>query len=228
MNIEVSSLCKSYKKRLVLQNVSFKAQSGDIIGIAGGNGSGKSTLLSILAGSGKADSGAFLLDGRDLFKDRKSFSSSIGYVPQNTVLFEELSGKDNLRLWYSKEELEKALCSQGILSLLDLQSFMNKNVAAMSGGMKKRLSIACALSKNPGLLLLDEPSSALDLACKEKLYQWYKAFAQKGGIIILVTHDPQELQLCSKTFVLKDNLLLPYKYSGDTKDLIHFFQEEGE
>ena len=75
MNIEVSSLCKSYKKRLVLQNVSFKAQSGDIIGIAGGNGSGKSTLLSILAGSGKADSGAFLLDGRDLFKDRKSFSS---------------------------------------------------------------------------------------------------------------------------------------------------------
>ena len=227
MTVEVCSLCKSYKKRLVLDNLSLTAQSGQIIGVVGGNGSGKSTLLSILAGACRADSGTFLLDGTDLFNNKKLLSSAVGYVPQNTILFEELSGRDNLRLWYSKQELEKALCSNGILSLLDLQPLMNKTVSKMSGGMKKRMSIACAVAHNPSILLLDEPSSALDLACKEKLYDWYKQFVSNGGIIILATHDVQELELCTKTFVLKNKALFPYNYSGDVRELIQFFEQDG-
>ncbi len=223
MTIEVDSLSKSYKKRTVLQNISFTAQSGQIIGIAGGNGSGKSTLLSILAGVCHADSGSFLLDGEDLFKEKNRNSSCVGYVPQNTVLFEELTGKDNLLLWYNKDQLETSLSSNGILSLLELEPFMNKTVSKMSGGMKKRLSIACALAKNPKILLLDEPSGALDLSCKQKLYEWYKDFASQGGIIIISTHEVQELELCTKVFVLKDASLVPYNYSGDVQNLIHFF-----
>lgn len=226
MTIEVNSLFKSYKKRAVLQNISFTAQSGQIIGIAGGNGSGKSTLLSILAGVCRADSGSFLLDGEDLFKNKSLNNSSVGYVPQNTVLFEELSGTDNLRLWYSKEELESSLKSNGILSLLDLQPFMNKTVSKMSGGMKKRLSIACALARNPQILLLDEPSGALDLACKQKLYEWYKDFASHDGIIIISTHEVQELELCTNTFVLKGSSLVPFDYSGDVQSLIQLFEQD--
>ena len=227
MILKISSLYKSYKKRLVLENLSLQAQDGDIIGIAGGNGSGKSTLLSVLAGTCRADSGSFFLDEKDLFKNKKALSSCIGYVPQNTVLFEELTGTDNLKLWYSKNQLQDALRSDGILSLLELEPFMDKPVSKMSGGMKKRLSIACALANNPKVLLLDEPSGALDLVCKENLYGWYKSFASAGGIIILATHDVQELELCTKTFVLKNTSFLPYKFSGDVKDLIKFFEQDG-
>lgn len=226
MTIEVNSLFKSYKNRVVLQDISFTAQSGQIIGIAGGNGSGKSTLLSILAGVCRADSGSFLLDGEDLLKNKSLSNFSVGYVPQNTVLFEELSGTDNLRLWYSKEELESSLESNGILSLLDLKPFMNKIVSKMSGGMKKRLSIACALARNPQILLLDEPSGALDLACKQKLYEWYKDFASHGGIIIISSHEVQELELCTNTFVLKGSSLVPFDYSGDVQSLIQLFEQD--
>lgn len=227
MILKINSLYKSYKKRLVLENLSLQAQMGDIIGIAGGNGSGKSTLLSVLAGTCRADSGSFFLDEQDLFKNKKALSSCIGYVPQNTVLFEELTGTDNLKLWYSKNQLQDALRSEGILSLLELEPFMNKPVSKMSGGMKKRLSIACALANNPKVLLLDEPSGALDLVCKEKLYSWYESFAAAGGIIILATHDVQELELCTKIFILKNTSLLPYKFSGDVKELIQFFEQDG-
>ena len=228
MNIKIDSLYKSYKKRLVLENLSFVAQAGDIIGIAGGNGSGKSTLLSVLAGTSQSDSGCFYLDETDLLKNNKLLSASVGYVPQNTILFEELSGTDNLRLWYSKQELETALKSDGILSLLELEPFMSKPVSKMSGGMKKRLSIACAVAHAPKILLLDEPSGALDLSCKQKLYSWYKNFAEQGGIIILATHDVQELELCSRIFVLKDTSLVPYNFSGDVQALINFFEQDGE
>ena len=88
MKLEIQSLCKSYKKRSILENLCFEAESGEIIGIAGGNGCGKSTLLSVLAGVSSPDSGSFLVDGVDLFKNKKQLSSVIGYVPQNPVLFD--------------------------------------------------------------------------------------------------------------------------------------------
>lgn len=227
MNIRINALYKSYKKKHVLENLSFNAKSGDIIGIAGSNGSGKSTLLSVLAGTSRSDSGSFYLNETDLFKNPKLLSSSVGYVPQNTVLFEELSGTDNLRLWYSKYELETALQSDGILSILELEPFMSMRVSKMSGGMKKRLSIACAAAHAPKILLLDEPSGTLDLPCKQKLYSWYKSFTAQGGIIILATHDIQEIKLCTKIFVLKDKSLVPYDFTGDAQNLISFLEQDG-
>ena len=227
MKLEILSLCKSYKKRSVLENISFEAESGEIIGIVGGNGCGKSTMLSILAGVSSPDSGSFNVNGVDLFKNKKNLSSVIGYVPQNPVLFEELSGKDNLYLWYDKKTLETALSQDGLLSMLEIKPFMDKTVSKMSGGMKKRISIACAVSAKPEILLLDEPSSALDLPCKEKLYGWYKKYTAGGGTIIVATHDTRELELCTKVFVLKNNRLSPYNYTGNINELAGYFEQDG-
>lgn len=214
----VENIKKNYGKKTVLDGISFNAEKGTCVGILGTNGSGKSTLLSILAGIQKCDSGKFSYNDIDLLNDTKKRSGIVGYVPQNTPLLEELSAQDNLRLWYSAEEMEKSL-SAGVLTMLGIKDFLKVPVCKMSGGMKKRLAIGCAVAHNPKILLLDEPSAALDLVCKERISNYLLDFKEQGGIIILATHDVQELPLCDKLYILKSGVLEDYQYDGNVHRL---------
>lgn len=216
---KVSHVKKCYKKKEILKDVSFSFEQGECIGILGPNGCGKSTLLTILAGVLKADAGEFMLDEQDLIKNHKLRHRILGYVPQGVPLMEELSAWDNLRLWYDKEELEKELES-GVCHMLGIHEFLKTPVHRMSGGMKKRVSIACSIANHPKLLLLDEPSAALDLICKEQIYEYLKQFKSQGGTILLITHDAEELRLCNKWYLLKDGCLVPYEYQGDIHELV--------
>lgn len=218
--MEIKRIKKSYGKNQVLKDISFEAKNGECIGILGGNGSGKSTLLSILAGVLKGDGdGSFIVDGANLIKDEKKRIGIVGYVPQNTPLFEELTACDNLRLWYEKEDMEREL-KDGVLAMLGIGDFLKVTVSRMSGGMKKRLAIGCSVAQNPKILLLDEPTAALDLVCKERISNYLKDFKASGGIIILSTHDIQELELCDKLFILKGGTLTPFKYDGNVHHLV--------
>ncbi len=212
--MELKNIKKRYGKREVLKDISLKVNKGKCIGILGGNGSGKSTLLSILAGVQKPNGGIFGYEGTDLFKNKKKRSFCVGYVPQNTPLLEELTAYDNLRLWYETDKLKSELGS-GVLSKLGIPSFLNVTVAKMSGGMKKRLAIGCAVAHEPEILLLDEPSAALDLVCKENISGYLLDFKQKNGTIILATHDISELDICDELYILKDGILTPYTFDGD-------------
>ncbi len=217
--MKIASIKKSYQKNCILKNITFSAKDGQCIGILGGNGSGKSTLLGILAGILKADDGSFTYYGDDLLKDAKKRSRLLGYVPQNTPLLEELSAKDNLSLWYDSHELTKEL-SQGVLGMLGIGDFLKTPVYKMSGGMKKRLAIGCAVANNPKILLLDEPSAALDLICKTRISNYLEQFKKQGGIILLATHDVQELPLCDQLFILKNGVLNPFVYDGNVNRLV--------
>ena len=139
MKIEVSNIKKSYShgKKHVLKNASFDAVSGQCVGILGTNGCGKTTLLSILAGTVKADEGAFMVDGTDLLKNVKAVQKNVGYVPQNNALIEELTAKDNLKLWYSSGvlDMDREL-KDGVLKMLGIDEFINVKVSKLSGGMK--------------------------------------------------------------------------------------------
>lgn len=214
MKIELSEIQKAYKRKVVLENVSLTAEEGSCVGILGGNGCGKSTLLSILAGVQKADGGSFLCDGKDLLQNTALRNSMVGYVPQGNPLIEELSARDNLRMWYDSSTLKRELES-GVLAMLEIDSFLKVPVHKMSGGMKKRLAIGCAVAARPRILLLDEPSAALDLVCKEKIYNYFMAHKAAGGILMLATHDLQELALCDQCYILKQGVLTPYQYDGD-------------
>ncbi|MBR3934722.1 MAG: ABC transporter ATP-binding protein [Clostridia bacterium] len=216
--MRIEHIKKSYSGKTVLKDVSFEASKGQCIGILGGNGSGKSTLLSILAGVQKSDKGNFFLNGYDFKNSSKKLLSQVGYVPQNTPLLEELSAFDNLRLWYDESSLEKSLHS-GVLAMLGVGDFLKVPVHKMSGGMKKRLAIGCAVGHNPEVLLLDEPSAALDLLCKERISNYLLDFKSRGGIIVLATHDVQELPLCDKLYILKDGYLEPYVFDGNVHRL---------
>ncbi|MEE0968634.1 MAG: ABC transporter ATP-binding protein [Clostridia bacterium] len=222
MIIKAENIDKSYGKKTVLKNVSFDARSGECIGILGGNGCGKSTLLSILAGVRKASSGSFSADGTDLFADTKKRASLVGYLPQGTPLLEELSALDNLRLWYSKEDIRREL-DGGKLQMLGIGDFLKVPVRKMSGGMKKRLSIGCTVAHSPAVLLLDEPTAALDLICKEKIADFMLEHKKNGGIILITTHDEKELTLCDRLYVIKDGGMKETSFNGNIKELTEKF-----
>ena len=206
MEIVIKDIHKKYGKKEVLKGVSFSARSGECIGILGDNGCGKSTLFSILAGIQTADSGEFLLNDTDLLKNPRYRRKYVGYIPQGTPLFEELSAYDNLLLWYDKKSLKEELYS-GVLKMLGIDSFLKVPVLKMSGGMKKRLSIGCAVAEKPPVLLLDEPMSALDLSCKKEIFRYIENHKKAGGIVLLVTHDILELELCDACYMVKDGVL---------------------
>lgn len=218
MGIDIEGIQKSYQQKKVLEDVSLSAEEGSCVGILGSNGCGKSTLLSILAGVQKADGGSFFYQGNDLLKKTSGRTAVLGYVPQGNALIEELNAWDNLRIWYDRKTILREL-SGGVLSMLGIDGFLKVPVHKMSGGMKKRLSIGCAVAAGPKILLLDEPSAALDLVCKEKIYRYLRSFKEGGGIILLTTHDTQELALCSQCRILKQGKLIPYRYDGDVHHL---------
>lgn len=214
MTIEVRGIRKAYGKKQVLSDVSFSAVSGQCVGILGGNGCGKSTLFSILAGVRKADGGSFFYGGTELLRHPGRIPKVLGYVPQTDPLMEELSAWDNLRMWHDKKTLAWEL-AEGSLGLLGIDGFLKTPVKKMSGGMRKRLSIACAVASRPGILVLDEPSAALDLVCKENIIHYLTAYKEAGGIVLLSTHDVQDLTLCDECFILKEGRLHPYVYDGN-------------
>lgn len=211
MTLEINDIRKKYGKKNVLDGINLSADAGSCVGILGGNGCGKSTLLSIIAGLSRADSGSVTA-----VKDNGK--AVIGYVPQGTPLMEELSAKDNLRLWYSRDALKRELES-GVLKMLGIDTFLKVPVRKMSMGMKKRLSIGCAVYGNPDILLLDEPTAALDIVCKESIYAYIDDFRKKGGIVLFVTHDVHEFELCDRCYVMKDGRLSEYTYDGDLRKL---------
>ena len=205
--IEIENLTGAYGKKRVLQDVSLHAERGECIGIVGPNGCGKSTLLSVMAGVLKPQSGAILYYGKDALANRVVFRKMTGYVPQENPLMPELSVYDNLRLWYpDRAELAKEL-EEGFLQILGIPAFMKTPVSKLSGGMRKRVSFGIALSGMPPVLLLDEPSAALDLVCKEDIRHYLQIYLERKGTVVITTHEESELSLCSRLYVMKDKRL---------------------
>lgn len=219
LEIEIAHIKKKYKKKEVLKDICLKTAGGKCIGILGGNGSGKSTLLSILAGVLKGAEGEFLWQGKNLLENSSLCAEIIGYIPQGTPLLEELSARDNLLLWYDHGKLEQEL-KDGVLAMLGMKDFLKTPVCKMSGGMKKRLAIGCAVAGSPQILLMDEPSAALDLECKERIINYICEFKEQGGTIFLATHDVQEIEVCDECYILKDGVLHAYQYDGNVHRLV--------
>jgi ABC-type multidrug transport system ATPase subunit len=148
-----------------------------------------------------------------------------GYVPQENPLIPELTVYDNLRLWYpDKKQLQQEL-AQGFLSLLGIAEYLTKTVNKLSGGMKKRVSIGIAMAGLPPVLLLDEPSAALDLICKEDIRKYLKAYLKRKGTVVLTTHEESELDLCDKLYVLKDGKLFEIDRTLRGAELVRMFAE---
>lgn len=188
ISITVENINKKYGNIQILKGVTFNAASGDCVCITGRNGCGKTTLLSILNGNLKADSGTVEIAG-----DNKK----IGYLPQTNPLIESATVKDNLKLWCTaQDEFDK------IADRFELRDHLKKKVSQLSGGMKRRLSLACAMTGNPGLLIMDEPTAALDIEYKKLIHLEMGKYIANGGLIIMVTHEKEEIDMGNKRVAL--------------------------
>ncbi|MBQ9992951.1 MAG: ATP-binding cassette domain-containing protein [Firmicutes bacterium] len=172
---EVRNICFSYGKKHVLQNLNLSVQNGECLVLAGPNGSGKSTALSIIAGAVKPSSGEVIADGR------------IGYVPQGNALFEDASVKDNLKFFAGL-----AGCTVPQKLCFGVERYAAQKVSALSGGMKKQVSIACALLAEPDIILFDEPCDSLDIGYRDEFIELVQGLKSRGKTIIYVGHDPLE------------------------------------
>ncbi len=201
----VNSIKSGYRKKEVLKGISFYAKAGQCVGIVGPNGSGKTTLFQILSGLRKPDEGNIFFDGvaAEGKERRDLFIRYTGYVPQTDNLILELTVYDNLLLWYgSKDELQKAE-KNGFICHFDIIAMYGLKVRELSMGMRKKVSIVCAMAGNPPILLLDEPDASLDLPGKEELRNDLSLFAKEGGTVIMSTHDETQLHICDKIYMLK-------------------------
>jgi ABC-2 type transport system ATP-binding protein len=198
--IEVSHIQKKYGKKQILTDISFTAAPGECIALVGRNGCGKSTLLKILAGVTDPDGGEIVYYGKNTIRGRREFC---GYLPQENPLMEELSVRDNLRLWEGKHRT----AMETVIAQFGLSDILKQKVKTLSGGMKRRLSIACALMKMPAVMIMDEPTTALDLYYKESIQAWMQQYLKGNGIVVMTTHDEGEIAQSDRCLLMKDGVL---------------------
>ncbi|MGN1314293.1 MAG: heme ABC exporter ATP-binding protein CcmA [Lachnospiraceae bacterium] len=201
--IQVSQVKKNYGKKRILEEISFQVCAGEAAAIVGRNGCGKSTLLQVLAGIEKADGGSISYFTHPVSEDRRAFKRFCGYVPQENPLMEELSVRDNIRLWGGGKEPR----TKEIISRFELGELLKTPVEKLSGGMKRRLAIACALFHAPPILLLDEPTAALDYYYRDSIREWMEEYRNGGGIIVMATHDEKEISWADKCLLMEKGRL---------------------
>ena len=155
-----------------------------------------------------------------LIPEKKDSCLVAGYVPQEDPLLPELSVRENLLLRFKgrNQEFKDALELPSVKKL-DLDDLLNKKPSVLSGGMKKRVSLACALINAPQVLILDEPSASLDLSFKNQLRNFITEFTKENGTVIMSSHDPDDFRLADNLFLLKDKKLSP----ADPDDLMREF-----
>ena len=201
--LKVQTLKKAYRRKIILDDISFKIYPGDIVGIVGANGCGKSTLLRLLSGAEAPTAGSIEYSGKNALKNRRLFKKYAGYVPQENPLFENLNVLDNLKLWYCDNP-------DGLIPAMErfgLDKYAHSPVNRLSGGMKKRLSIACSIADAPPVLILDEPGASLDIVCKSDICRYLSDYSRNGGTVIITSHEEGELALCNRMLYIENSRL---------------------
>ena len=189
--VEIKNYCKSIKSRPILNNVSYNFEYGKIYGIYGHNGSGKTMLLRAIAGLLVPDSGSVVIDGKVLHKDM-SFPPNIGIVIENMNLLPQYNAFDNLKILgkikktATDEDIKTALERVGLKSDLKVKKF--------SLGMKQRLNIAQAVFEKQKIILLDEPTNALDNDGVQLIYKLLKEEKERGALVVITTHHKEDLE----------------------------------
>jgi ABC-2 type transport system ATP-binding protein len=192
------ALAKRFGERAALRDVSFELRAGELVAVVGPNGAGKTTLLSILAGVQRADSGSV------------DFAGTIGWAPQQAAVYSRLSVRENLRLFARLEHVaEPDAAVARMLEQTGLAERADERVERLSGGNRQRVNVAVALLAEPGVLALDEPSSALDPGQRARLWEFVGALAARGTSVLFSTHHLGEVRrYASRAIVLADGELL--------------------
>ena len=207
VTLSARGLTKRFGERVALRDVGFELHAGELLAVIGPNGAGKTTLLSILAGIQRPDGG-----------ELTPAAGGVGWVPQQPAIYSRLTVAENLRLFARLEGVaEPAAAVDRMLAQADLRERADSEVSELSGGNRQRLNIAVGLLAEPAVLLLDEPSTALDPRQRERLWDFVGALTAGGTSVVYSTHIVQEADRhADRVLVLADGELL---FAGSPREL---------
>jgi ABC-2 type transport system ATP-binding protein len=234
--LRISSITKTYDTKVVLNNISFDVMEGEIIGIIGSSGSGKTTLLHTIIGFLRPDGGdvkfrqrhlvAGSEDDKDvygsIYKKKNDFKHMYGFAAQVPSFYEKLTVVENLKYFgdlygLSSESLNANI--KTLLSMVNLENSSNQLGKNLSGGMERRLDIACSLIHNPSLLILDEPTADLDPVLRNNIWSLIQKINNKGTTVILSSHHLNELEtLCNRIAIIMNGKLLDLATPEELKE----------
>jgi ABC-2 type transport system ATP-binding protein len=208
--VEVRNLVQRYhgSDYNAVDDISFDIREGEVFSLLGPNGAGKTTTISILNTLLSPTGGRATIDGFDVQKDQMAVRRAIGVVPQDLALYEELSGEENLRFWGEMQGIPAGNLKTEIqekLALMELEDRARDRVKTYSGGMKRRLNLAVGLLGNPRLILLDEPTVAIDPQSRRYILDWVKKINAQGTTILYTTHYMEEAQELSHRIGIMDH-----------------------
>lgn len=207
--IVVDRLAKRYGRIAALKQVDFRVRAGEIFGLLGANGAGKSTLIKLLVGASRPSAGRATVLGLDPIKQAAPLRRQIGYMPQAPALYEDLSPRDNVRFFGQAHGLDRREQRiDAILEFTNLRARERDPVYGFSGGMKQRVSLACALVHQPRVLLLDEPTAGVDPKLREAFWRHFRDLAAQGVTLLISTHLMDEALFCDRLAVMRDGLVL--------------------
>mgnify|MGYP003296438193 FL=1 len=206
--ITIDNVCKEYKTRRALDNVSLTIKHGELFGLLGVNGAGKTTLLKILCGLTRKTSGTIIINNFDLDNQLDEIKEIIGISPQEASVANNLTVKENLEFFANIYNNNDTKTINEVVDFFNLNEVLNQRAKTLSGGYKRRLSIAIALISKPKILFLDEPTLGLDVFARRELWNIIKKL-QKNITIILTSHYLEEIEnLCDRVAILSNGKLL--------------------
>lgn len=208
MVIKVKNLIKKFEEKVVLDNFNLELKENDILGLIGPNGCGKTTLISCILELIHYDSGNILVFGENSIKNKYDIKRKIGFVPQEIAVFDELTVRENIdffcSLYVSNKNERKNLVNYAI-DFVDLKKFEKFIPKKLSGGLLRRLNIACGIVNKPKLLILDEPTVAIDTQSRNFILEKIKLLNEQGTSILYTTHYLEEAEYLCKNISIMDN-----------------------
>jgi ABC-2 type transport system ATP-binding protein len=210
--IQVEHLRKNFGELTAVDGVSFEVRDGEIFGLLGPNGAGKTTTINMISGVLRPDGGRVLVDETDIWIEPKTVKRSLGVVPQEIAVYEDLTARDNLKFWGSLyglrgNELRRRV--DDALSRVGLAERAKDKVKGFSGGMKRRLNLCMGLLHEPKFLLLDEPTVGIDPQARLAILEVIRAAAASGSTVLYTTHYMDEAQeLCDRIAIIDHGRIL--------------------
>lgn len=204
--VQINNLVKRYKELIALDNFSLEIKKGEIFGLLGPNGSGKTTTINCLLSLLTYDKGEIYVFGEKMGPNRRDLKSRIGVVCQNVAVFDELTVYENIDYFcglYIKDKKTKKQYIEDAIKFVDLDDFRKFYPRKLSGGLLRRLNIACGIAHKPDLIILDEPTVAVDPQSRNKILEGVIELNQRGATIIYTSHYMEEIeQICSRILIM--------------------------
>ena len=210
--VKIENLVKRYKELVALDHLNLKIQEGEIFGLLGPNGSGKTTTINCLLSLLSYDKGEIEIFGQPMRPDNYDIKRQIGVVMQNVAVFEELTVKENIDCFcslYVKDTNTRKRYVKEAITFVGLEDFVNFYPKKLSGGLLRRLNIACGIAHKPKLIILDEPTVAVDPQSRNKILEGIVQLNREGATIIYTSHYMEEVeQICSRIMIMDGGRVL--------------------